>query len=66
MLIFVSFVSSLARQCAQLWLRTRESLGYPLGVISQPGNFAVAREVLEEAAEKVYISDFYVFFCSGI
>ncbi|KAF5952770.1 hypothetical protein HYC85_010714 [Camellia sinensis] len=25
---------SLARQCAQLWLKTRESLGHPLGVVS--------------------------------
>ena len=27
---------SLARQCAQLWLNTRESLGHPLGVASDP------------------------------
>ncbi|XP_011656834.1 glycine--tRNA ligase, chloroplastic/mitochondrial 2 [Cucumis sativus] len=27
---------SLARQCAQLWLITRESLGHPLGVASDP------------------------------
>ncbi|KAL3516847.1 hypothetical protein ACH5RR_023749 [Cinchona calisaya] len=44
---------SLARQCAQLWLKTRESLGHPLGIVSQSGNFTVAREVLEEAVGKV-------------
>ncbi|CAA7042671.1 unnamed protein product [Microthlaspi erraticum] len=26
---------SLARQCAQLWLKTRESLGHPLGIASE-------------------------------
>lgn len=44
---------SLARQCAQLWLKTRESLGNPLGIISQPDNFVVPKEDLEEAARKV-------------
>ncbi|CAI9101241.1 OLC1v1038518C1 [Oldenlandia corymbosa var. corymbosa] len=44
---------SLARQCAQLWLKTRETLGYPLGVISPPGSHAIEREVLEEAVQKV-------------
>nr|XP_027106595.1 glycine--tRNA ligase, chloroplastic/mitochondrial 2-like isoform X2 [Coffea arabica] len=44
---------SLARQCAQLWLKTRESLGHPLGVISQSGNSTILREVMEEAIMKV-------------
>lgn len=44
---------SLARQCAQLWLKTRESLGYPLGVASQSNHLVFPKEVLEEAAGKV-------------
>ncbi|CAA2991817.1 glycine--tRNA ligase, chloroplastic mitochondrial 2 isoform X1 [Olea europaea subsp. europaea] len=44
---------SLARQCAQLWLKTRESLGYPLGVTSQSDHIVFPKEVLEEAAGKV-------------
>lgn len=44
---------SFARQCAQLWLKTRESLGYPLGVASQSNHLVFPKEVLEEAAGKV-------------
>ncbi|XP_009776244.1 glycine--tRNA ligase, chloroplastic/mitochondrial 2 isoform X2 [Nicotiana tabacum] len=44
---------SLARQCAHLWLKTRESLDHPLGVVSQCDHLLVQREVLEEAARKV-------------
>lgn len=44
---------SLARQCAQLWLKTRESLNHPLGIVSQPCNSAVPRNLVEEAARKV-------------
>ncbi|KAJ9563362.1 hypothetical protein OSB04_008522, partial [Centaurea solstitialis] len=44
---------SLARQCALLWSNTRESLGYPLGVISQDNNFVIPKEVLESEARKV-------------
>ncbi|XP_047337383.1 glycine--tRNA ligase, chloroplastic/mitochondrial 2 isoform X2 [Impatiens glandulifera] len=44
---------SLARQCAQLWLKTRESLGHPLGVISEPDQLVSPKEVLEEATKKV-------------
>ncbi|KAI4295473.1 hypothetical protein L6164_035518 [Bauhinia variegata] len=44
---------SLARQCAQLWLKTRESLGYPLGFISEPDHFTLPKEILEAAVEKV-------------
>lgn len=51
---------SLARQCAQLWLKTRESLGHPLGIISQSGNSATAREVLEEAVAKVRVFRCYI------
>lgn len=46
---------SLARQCALLWSNTRESLGYPLGVISQANNLVVPDEVLESEAKKVSI-----------
>ncbi|KAK4379487.1 hypothetical protein RND71_001349 [Anisodus tanguticus] len=44
---------SLARQCAQLWLKTRESLGHPLGVVSQSDHLLVQRGVSEEAMGKV-------------
>lgn len=44
---------SLARQCAQLWLQTRESLGHPLGVVSHSDHLIVQREVSEEATGKV-------------
>ncbi|KAL4585928.1 hypothetical protein LXL04_010555 [Taraxacum kok-saghyz] len=44
---------SLARQCALLWSNTRESLGYPLGVVSQANNLVVPQEVLESEAKKV-------------
>lgn len=44
---------SLARQCAQLWVKTRESLGYPLGIISVPNNLPCPKEILEEMAKKV-------------
>ncbi|CAI9279304.1 unnamed protein product [Lactuca saligna] len=44
---------SLARQCALLWSNTRESLGYPLGVISQANNLVVPNEVVESEGKKV-------------
>ncbi|PWA43880.1 glycine-tRNA ligase [Artemisia annua] len=44
---------SLARQCAVLWSNTRESLGYPLGVVSQANNLVVPKEILESEATKV-------------
>ncbi|KAK9273495.1 hypothetical protein L1049_018305 [Liquidambar formosana] len=44
---------SLARQCAQLWLKTRESLGHPLGIISEPDHLVCPKEVLEAAVEKL-------------
>lgn len=47
------FKTSLARQCAHLWLKTRESLGYPLGVISDPDHLVCPKEVLEAAVKKV-------------
>ncbi|KAK3003952.1 hypothetical protein RJ639_018743, partial [Escallonia herrerae] len=43
---------SLARQCALLWSKTRESLGHPLGVLSEP-NDLVSKEILEVALDKV-------------
>ncbi|KAI9181544.1 hypothetical protein LWI28_016017 [Acer negundo] len=45
---------SLARQCAQLWLKTRESLKHPLGVVSEPVNLICPKELLEAAIEKVH------------
>ncbi|KAG5043074.1 hypothetical protein JHK87_006989 [Glycine soja] len=45
---------SLARQCAQLWLKTREMLDFPLGFISEPDHFVLPKEVLEAACEKVH------------
>lgn len=44
---------SLARQCAQLWLKTRESLGHPLGVAADLGPLVYPREALQSAVEKV-------------
>ncbi|PON58809.1 Glycine-tRNA ligase [Parasponia andersonii] len=44
---------SLARQCAQLWLKTRESLGHPLGVVSEPVNLVCPKELLEAAVRRV-------------
>ncbi|KAI4372677.1 hypothetical protein MLD38_010878 [Melastoma candidum] len=43
---------SLARQCAQLWLKTRESLNHPLGIVDQPTNLVYPKEILEEMAKK--------------
>uniref|UniRef100_A0A2P2LYC4 glycine--tRNA ligase n=1 Tax=Rhizophora mucronata TaxID=61149 RepID=A0A2P2LYC4_RHIMU len=44
---------SLARQCAQLWLKTREFLGHPLGIVSDPVHLVCAKEVLEASLKKV-------------
>ncbi|GAB4839962.1 Glycine--tRNA ligase, chloroplastic/mitochondrial 2 [Ancistrocladus abbreviatus] len=44
---------SLARQCAQLWLKTRESVGHPLGVVSEPDCWTCPKEIMESALEKV-------------
>ncbi|CAO2824626.1 unnamed protein product [Amaranthus hypochondriacus] len=46
---------SLARQCAQLWLKTRESLGHPLGVVTELGPLTCSKEVLKAALEKVSV-----------
>lgn len=45
---------SLARQCAQLWLKTRESLGHPLGTVSEPAQLVSPKELLEAAVKKVH------------
>lgn len=50
---FLIFVASLARQCAQLWLKTRESLNHPLGVVDQPTNLVYPKEILKGVANKV-------------
>lgn len=52
MLIFLFFIS-LARQCAQLWLKTREALGHPLGIASDPVNVVCPKELLDAAVKKV-------------
>lgn len=44
---------SLARQCAQLWLKTRESLGHPLGVVGETVHLACPQEVVDAASNKV-------------
>ncbi|GKU88509.1 hypothetical protein SLEP1_g2761 [Rubroshorea leprosula] len=44
---------SLARQCAQLWLKTRESLGHPLGIVSESVELTCSKEALEAAVGKV-------------
>ncbi|VFQ66320.1 unnamed protein product [Cuscuta campestris] len=51
---------SLARYCAQLWLKTRESLGYPLGVISYPKHLIIPREPLKEAGQVPNETRFFV------
>ncbi|XVF79751.1 hypothetical protein PTKIN_Ptkin15bG0014700 [Pterospermum kingtungense] len=45
---------SLARQCAQLWLKTREYLGHPLGVVSESVDHVCPKEILEAAVKKVH------------
>ncbi|XP_038874263.1 glycine--tRNA ligase, chloroplastic/mitochondrial 2 isoform X2 [Benincasa hispida] len=45
---------SLARHCAQLWLKTRESLGHPLGVVSDPVDIVCPKELLDAAVKKVH------------
>ncbi|CAN8239953.1 unnamed protein product [Cochlearia groenlandica] len=50
---YFSRMRSLARQCAQLWLKTRESLGHPLGVASEHIPTIHHKAVLENVAEKV-------------
>ena len=52
LLSLVVFIS-LARQCAQLWLKTRESLGHPLGTISEPDQLVCPKEILEAAVQRV-------------
>lgn len=49
-------VYSLARQCALLWLKTRESLGHPLGVVSETVDHVCPKEVLEAAVKKVSLN----------
>ncbi|KAG6677369.1 hypothetical protein I3842_14G022700 [Carya illinoinensis] len=44
---------SLARQCAQLWLKTREALGHPLGIASDPVNVVCPKELLDAAVKKL-------------
>ncbi|XP_042490114.1 glycine--tRNA ligase, chloroplastic/mitochondrial 2 [Macadamia integrifolia] len=45
---------SLARQCAQLWVKTRESLGHPLGIVSEQKHLICPKELLETALKKVH------------
>ncbi|KAK4592657.1 hypothetical protein RGQ29_016976 [Quercus rubra] len=48
-------IRSLARQCAKLWLNTRESLGHPLGVASDPVHVVCPKELLDTAVKKVIV-----------
>ncbi|KAB1225138.1 Glycine--tRNA ligase 2, chloroplastic/mitochondrial [Morella rubra] len=50
---YFSRMRSLARQCAQLWLKTRESLGHPLGIASDPVHVGCPKELLDAAVKKV-------------
>ncbi|XP_068650080.1 glycine--tRNA ligase, chloroplastic/mitochondrial 2 [Aristolochia californica] len=44
---------SLARECAQLWVQTRESLGHPLGNYSEICQTIYPKDVLESEIKKV-------------
>ncbi|GAB2222126.1 hypothetical protein Droror1_Dr00013328 [Drosera rotundifolia] len=44
---------SLARQCAQLWLKTRESLGHPLGVVAERDPSVCLKELVDSAVNRV-------------
>ncbi|KAL8138841.1 hypothetical protein V2J09_004842 [Rumex salicifolius] len=44
---------SLARQCSQLWIKTRETLGHPLGVVSEPDHIVVPKNVLESSMRQM-------------
>jgi glycyl-tRNA synthetase len=45
-------LSSLARQCAQLWVKTRENLGYPLGTYQESN--LIYPHVSEKPSRKVF------------
>uniref|UniRef100_A0A803M9K5 glycine--tRNA ligase n=1 Tax=Chenopodium quinoa TaxID=63459 RepID=A0A803M9K5_CHEQI len=47
---------SLARECAQLWLKTRESLGHPLGISAELGPITCPSEVIQSAVEKIFLA----------
>lgn len=49
---------SLARQCAQLWVKTRETLGHPLG-ISLEGNHLMFQKFPNPGSKKVPLFLFY-------
>ncbi|KAH0452707.1 hypothetical protein IEQ34_020006 [Dendrobium chrysotoxum] len=49
---YFSRMRSLARECAQLWVKSREMLGHPLG-ISSDGNSAIFPKVLVTELAKV-------------
>uniref|UniRef100_A0A1D1Z7D5 glycine--tRNA ligase n=1 Tax=Anthurium amnicola TaxID=1678845 RepID=A0A1D1Z7D5_9ARAE len=44
---------SVARQCAQLWVKTRESLGHPLGIASEASELLYQKHVIETELGKV-------------
>ena len=52
------FMSSLARQCAQLWVKTRESLGHPLGLSHETNHLLCSKEILHGETRKVLHSLF--------
>ncbi|XP_078441806.1 glycine-tRNA ligase [Wolffia australiana] len=50
---YFSRMRSLARQCAQLWVKTRESLGHPLGIVSGADEILFPKNILDSELRKV-------------
>ncbi|XP_057817373.2 glycine--tRNA ligase, chloroplastic/mitochondrial 2 isoform X1 [Cryptomeria japonica] len=50
---FFSRMRSLARQCAQLWVKTRELLGYPLGIWEEKEVLCYPQEAIDKLVEKI-------------
>ncbi|CAA6666936.1 unnamed protein product [Spirodela intermedia] len=46
---------SLARQCAQLWVKTRESLGHPLGIASGAAELLFHKNIIETELGKSFV-----------
>ncbi|KAG9452154.1 hypothetical protein H6P81_005058 [Aristolochia fimbriata] len=44
---------SLARECAQLWVKTRENLGHPLGKYSEASHIISTKDILESEIRKI-------------
>ncbi|KAH9300591.1 hypothetical protein KI387_012174, partial [Taxus chinensis] len=50
---FFSRMRSLARKCAQLWIKTRESLGFPLGIWEEKEELCYPHEAIEKVVGKI-------------